>query len=179
MFIKATTLLVILMASFLTFTPSALSNEHPKPDPLAQIRAEHVMISTDDYDGTIRWYREKLGFRLKHEWTVRGFAGVRLAYIELNGFIVEVVGTETRYQEKRQPDNLADALTDRGFGHLAFLVADVDAAAAELQRRGVDLVIPPTTFPSSGRRVTFIRDNNGNFIELLTPLAAYEARQPR
>ncbi|MEO1080320.1 MAG: VOC family protein [Pseudomonadota bacterium] len=61
---------------------TAHADERPRPDPLAQIQAEHVMISTDSYDETIRWYREKLGFRVQHEWTVPEFTDVKLSYIE-------------------------------------------------------------------------------------------------
>lgn len=152
-----------------THSPEAVST----PDPLAQMRAEHVMISTGDYDGTMTWYQEKLGFEVYHEWKVPEFPGVRLAYLERNGFIIEVVYTEHAMQEKRAPKDLAEALGDRGFGHLAFLVTDVDAVAAELSKRGVQMVVPPTSFPDSGRRLIFIQDNNGNYIEFLTPLSAY------
>ena len=152
---------------------SALAQDPPRPDPLSQIRAEHVMISTDDYDGTIAWYREMLGFAVRHEWTVPEFPGVQLAYIELNGFIIEVVGTPQAFQEQMTPPDLATALSDRGFGHLAFLAADVDAVAEELEQRGAEIILPPTSFPDSGRRLIFIRDNNGNLIEFLTPLSAY------
>ena len=145
----------------------------PRPDPLAQIRAEHVMLSTADYDGTIAWYRDNLGFQVIHEWTVPEFEGVRLAYMQLNGFIIEVVSTPDAFQEEKIPGDLVSALSDRGFGHLAFLAADVDAVAAELKSRGVKLVVPPTSFPDAGRRLIFVQDNNGNYIEFLTPLSAY------
>ena len=159
-----------LVASF-----SAIAEVEPTvPNPLAQIRAEHVMISTDSYDETIAWYRDKLGFSIRHEWTVPEFEGVKLAYIELNGFLIEVVETPEVFQEEKIPADLATALSDRGFGHLAFLAADVDAVAAELAARGVDLVVPPTSFPDSGRRLIFVQDNNGNYIEFLTPLSAYQ-----
>lgn len=149
--------------------------ERPNPDPLAQIRAEHVMISTANYDETIEWYTEKLGFQVVQEWTVSEFEGVQLAYIELNGFIIEVVSTPEAFQEEAVPGDLATALSDRGYGHLAFLAADVDAVAEELEARGVSLAVPPTSFPDAGRRLIFIQDNNGNYIEFLTPLAAYES----
>lgn len=149
--------------------------ELPRPDPLAQIRAEHVMISTANYDETIAWYTEKLGFQIIQEWTVPEFEGVQLAYIELNGFIIEVVSTPKAFQEEKIPGDLATALGDRGYGHLAFLAADVDAVAEELEARGVALVVPPTSFPDAGRRLIFIQDNNGNYIEFLTPLSAYES----
>ena len=147
---------------------------HTTPDPLSQMRAEHVMISTDDYQGTLNWYQFNPGFAVQQEWTVPEFPGTQLAYIEKNGFVIEVVSTPETFQEKRIPDDLATALGDRGFGHLAFLVADIDAAADALRDRGVQLVVPPTSFPDAGRRLIFIKDNNGNFLEFLTPLSAYE-----
>ncbi|MEL6136163.1 MAG: VOC family protein [Cyanobacteria bacterium J06628_6] len=149
------------------------TDQHPQPDPLAQIRAEHVMISTEDYSGTLGWYEKKLGFQVIHEWTVPEFEGIQLAYLELNGFVIEVVGTPTAFQSTQIPPDLPSALSDRGFGHLAFLAADVDAVAAALEARGVEIVVPPTSFPDAGRRLIFIQDNNGNYIEFLTPLSAY------
>ncbi|WP_395375705.1 VOC family protein [Marinicella sp. W31] len=144
-----------------------------KPDPLSQMRAEHIMISTDDYDATMKWYQEKLGFKIKQEWAVPEFPGVKLAYIELNGFVIEVVSTPEAFQKEKIPTDLGASLSDRGYGHLAFLVADIDAVAIELQRREVKLVVPPTSFADAGRRLIFIQDNNGNYIEFLTPLSAY------
>ena len=168
-----TQLLIVL--TLVVSSPARAELHSPEPDPLAQIRAEHVMISTGDYEGTIAWYRDKLGFSIMHQWTVPEFAGVKLAYLELNGFLIEVVETPEAFQEEAIPADLATALSDRGFGHLAFLAADVDAVAAELMARGVDLVVPPTSFPDAGRRLIFIQDNNGNYIEFLTPLSAYPA----
>lgn len=174
------TLLTALYPLIAAANDSNLSSEvessairQPRPDPLAQIRAEHVMISTANYDETIAWYTEKLGFEIVQEWTVPEFEGVQLAYIELNGFIIEVVSTPEAFQEEKIPGDLATALGDRGYGHLAFLAADVDAVAEELEARGVALIVPPTSFPDAGRRLIFIQDNNGNYIEFLTPLSAY------
>ena len=139
--------------------------------PLAGLRADHVMISTDDYAGTLEWYQEMLGFSVQLEWTVPEFPGVKLAYLALGEFLIEVVETPTAFQSKATPEDLATALQDRGFGHLAFSVTDVDAAADSLSRRGVHFVLPPTSFPDVARRVTFFRDNNGNLLELVMPMA--------
>ncbi len=166
---------LLLALTAFTFISAVFASEPPKPDPLAQIHAEHVMISTSAYQDTIDWYRSKLGFRVQQEWTVAEFPGVKLAYIELNSFIIEVVETPEEFQKKETPPDLATALNDRGFGHLAFLAADVDAVASELEARGVDLILPPTSFPDSGRRLIFIQDNNGNYIEFLTSLSAYHS----
>ena len=46
--------------------------------------------------------------------------------------------------------------------------------AAELVSRGVELELAPTNFDAAGVRLLFIRDNNGNLIEIVTPLSAYQ-----
>lgn len=146
----------------------------PEPDPLHQIRAEHVMISTGDYDGTVAWYQSVLGFEVVHQWTVPDLPGLKLGYMARNGFVIEVVETPSDQANQSRPGTLAEALNDRGFGHLAFLVADVDAVHEALVGKGVDVLVPPTSFPDSGRRLTFVFDNNGNLLEFLTPLDAYQ-----
>nr|WP_240654767.1 VOC family protein [Croceicoccus ponticola] len=136
------------------------------------------MISTADYAGTITWYREKLGFDIQREWTIPTLPGVQVAYIELNGFMIEVVGTPKELQHQRQPANVFEALDDRGIVHLAFLVPDVDAVARELAARGVPIELPPTDIPDAARRILFVRDNNGNMIEFVTPMADYGRNLP-
>jgi len=65
-------------------------------------------------------------------------------------------------------------MSDRGYVHMAFNSADVDGVAAELISRGVELELAPTNFDAAGVRLLFIRDNNGNLIEIVTPLSAYK-----
>ncbi len=143
------------------------------PDPLNQIRAEHVMISTDDFDATIHWYQSVLGFQVTHQWTVPELPGLKLGYISRNGFVIEIVETHGKNGIPSRPTSLAAALENRGFGHLAFLVADVDAVHAKFVEKNVDILVPPTSFPDAGRRLIFVFDNNGNLLEFLTPLDAY------
>ncbi len=143
-------------------------------DPLVQIRAHHLMISTDDYQGTIDWYRDKLGFDLVREWTTPSVPGSQHAFLELSGFTIEVVDTPTAFQDRRPPTNLTEALSNRGYGYMAFLSEDVNAVAQALESRGVQVVLPPTDFDNFGHRLMFVRDNNGNLIEFMTPLSVYE-----
>ncbi len=138
---------------------------------LGNLTIDHVMISTDDYAETLSWYVDTLDFDVHHEWTVPEFPDLKLAYLKRNDFMIEVVETSRAFQEQKKPQDLSEALADRGFGHLAFLTPDVDSVAAELMKRGVAMVVPPTSFPDAGRRLIFIQDNKGNFIEFLTPLS--------
>ncbi len=152
----------------------ALPSGAEEDDPLVQIRAHHLMISTDDYTGTLDWYRDKLGFELVREWTTPAVPGAKHAFLELAGFAIEVVDTPTAFQEQRAPANLTEALSNRGYGYMAFVAEDVNAVAAELESRGVQIVLPPTDFETFGHRLLFVRDNNGNLIEFMTPLSVYE-----
>ncbi|MEM6256105.1 MAG: VOC family protein [Cyanobacteria bacterium P01_D01_bin.156] len=162
------TLIAALMGS--TFLAVAgFENLLAEPEPLAQIQAEHIMLATSDYHGTISWYRENLGFRIKHEWTVPEFPNLQLAYLEKNGFIIEVVASPDTPQVNA-PKNFAERLQQPGIGHFAFLVSDVDAVTASLAVKGIEIIVPPTSFPDSGRRLSFVEDNNGYMIEFLQEL---------
>ena len=138
---------------------------------LGKFTMEHVMISTDDYAETMSWYVDKLDFDIHHEWTVPDLPGIKLAYLKRDDFLIEVVETPNALEDRKTPQDLGEALSDRGIGHLAFLTPDVDGVASTLIERGVEMVVPPTSFPDAGRRLIFIQDNNGNFIEFLTPLS--------
>ena len=96
-----------------------------------------------------------------------------VGYIAANGFMIEVVGTPKDFQSEKVAPDVFTAMSDRGYVHIAFTSADVDAVAAELLSRGVALELPPTNFDAAGVRLLFIRDNNGNLIEIVTPLSAY------
>jgi|TARA_B110000879_G_scaffold76881_1_gene107030 methylmalonyl-CoA/ethylmalonyl-CoA epimerase len=151
-----------------------LQDTTPKANPLALMRADHIMISTADYRGTIEWYNSVLGFEVVREWDIEGYDDVDVGYIAANGFMIEVVGTATEFQAEKVAPDVFTAMSDRGYVHLAFSSADVDAVAAELISRGVELELAPTNFDAAGVRLLFIRDNNGNLIEIVTPLSAYK-----
>ena len=171
-----TTKLVALLAGSV-FGIAAIANElRAETSPLSSMRAEHVMLATNDYDETLAWYQQHLGFRIKHEWTVPEFPDLELAYLEKNGFIIEVVASP-QTSDLEAPDDFAERLQQPGIGHFAFCVDDVDAAIASLEAQGVRPVLPPTSFPDSGRRVAFFEDNNGYLIEFLEELPPSD-RQP-
>ena len=151
-----------------------ISPSTPKANPLAMIRADHIMISTADYAATLDWYNRVLGFEVVREWDIAGYPDVDVGYISANGFVIEVVGTKEPFQDEKVAPDVFTAMSDRGYVHLAFSSADVDAVAAELVSRGVELEMPPTNFDAAGVRLLFIRDNNGNLIEIVTPLTAYK-----
>lgn len=135
------------------------------------MRADHVAIRVSKFEETVQWYKDKLGFKEQVEWTVKALPGMQLAYLELNGFRLEIIGGNFKTTRK-PPANFQEALNVEGYGHICFEVGNVDAVLAELKRRGVPTFAPAATYPlgSTWRRVGFVLDNNGNVIELGEPL---------
>lgn len=62
---------------------------------------------------------------------------------------------------------IEDGMLAQGYFHVAFTVDNLDAVVVELHRRGVKFFFEPKTFESDKRKVCFIKDNNGNPIELV------------
>ena len=167
-------------APLLAARPSAGGGENGGDDestsgggPLAGARADHVMINVADFDRGLAWYTGTLGFSEVVRWTVAGLAGTRLAYLEKNGFKIELTGGPTTPATAKLPDpaDFAAHFTQRGITHLCFAVPDVDAALAEVNRRGTPTFSPPIDFPPLGLRVGFVKDPFGNVIEFKGPPA--------
>lgn len=150
---------------------STASSNAQAASPLATMRVDHVMVGVDDFDGMIRWYVDKLGFLEEKRWTVEGLAGINLAYLIGPGdFRIEFIGGG-KGPRTPVPATFPQHFTMRGFQHLCFWVDDVDAAMAELRRRGVPVFVPAEDYPvGAERRVAFIQDPEGNVIEFAGPL---------
>ena len=117
----------------------------------------HVAIIVSDYQVSRRFYVEKLGLPIVRE-NYRPERGdwkldLRVGAVELELFSNPSAPERPTYPEAR------------GLRHLAFRVADVAAAAAELARRGIPCE-PIRTDPYTGGRMTFFHDPDGLPLEL-------------
>ncbi len=134
--------------------------------PLDSLRPHHVAISVPDFEETIRWYQDKLGFRNVVRRKEFPAISTQAANLELNGFQIEIFTRDKSTRSKPPAVAVPDDLLVQGVKHIAFLVDDLDAVVAELKRRGVQLVNEPARVDALGLKLCFIRDNNGNLIEL-------------
>lgn len=117
----------------------------------------HVALIASDYGKTVEFYVNKLGFAVLRD-TPRPGKGdrkldLRLGDVELEIFIKPGSPARPSYPE---------AL---GLRHLAFRVADVPAAAAWLNSRGIETE-PIRLDDLTGRRMTFFFDPDGQPLEL-------------
>ncbi|HHF0522398.1 TPA: VOC family protein [Vibrio alginolyticus] len=126
-----------------------------------------VTLSVYDFNVLIRWYCDKLDFRLIKEKHYPEF-GTSLVLLELNGFHVELIkDVESVPSPKKE---LPPAHTRfQGLTQFSFLCEDIDAVRSDLTERGI-----PLTWEFSneelGLSFIFIQDPEGNLIQFMQKL---------
>jgi methylmalonyl-CoA/ethylmalonyl-CoA epimerase len=125
-------------------------------------RIDHVGIAVESIESALTIYRA-LGLAEAHREEVPG-QGVRTAFLPVGESRIELLeptGSDSpvgRFLAKRGP----------GVHHVCFAVDDLDAAVAELTRRGVRLVNAAPAAGAQGTRVVFLHPSScgGVLIEL-------------
>jgi catechol 2,3-dioxygenase-like lactoylglutathione lyase family enzyme len=136
---------------------------------LPGIRFNHVSISVADLDAQVDWYRRALGFGEVIERyelpeppvrtaVLQAAPGVRIEMIERNG--------SERTGDYRDP---LDMTRSQGYGHWAVDVDDLDAAFTWLLDAGASEVWAPADAVAPGARFAYVKDPEGNLIELIQP----------
>jgi catechol 2,3-dioxygenase-like lactoylglutathione lyase family enzyme len=148
-------------------------------------RIDHVNIVVGDMSAAIAFYRDILGLRLTKQATIRGpwisvvtgLADVvaEVAFLEPpSGPGIELL----RYQtpEGACPEGLGEPNT-KGFRHIAFRVAAIDALVTAMKKAGVRFLSEIQQVPAAQvdyadqhKRLLYCRDPDGNLLEL----CAYE-----
>jgi glyoxylase I family protein len=84
-----------------------------------------------------------------------------------DGFYIELFGGgATPPVEARPWKDLGDSLKYRGYHHVCFSVADVEATVAWLRTRGVPIALESVVVEAIRRKIAFFTDPFGNFVEL-------------
>jgi len=136
------------------------------PQDLGIVSADHVAIRVPDYDGTITFYTDILGFSLERQWTLPdALPGARLAYLALGDFQIEVIAEGTLTAAAPATD-VADHLSRGGYIHLCLRVGDLRRTVAGLKDNGVEFLAEPFEVAPIGQLLAMIKDNSGNIVEL-------------
>jgi catechol 2,3-dioxygenase-like lactoylglutathione lyase family enzyme len=142
------------------FGLSALSPAAADTEP----RPSSVSIRTPDYDESVRWYQDKLGFRLLDSGNlVQG----RKAVMERSGFLLEIA--EADHILPQEPESTASVQVTP-VPVISLLVPDVDREVRRLDEAGVDILQSPQDDLDGTYRTAQIRDNGRHRIELREPL---------
>lgn len=126
--------------------------------PAMLLRLHHAAIICSDYEASKRFYTQVLGLRVLAEHWRAGRRSWKLDLGLPDGSQVELFSFEDSPARPSYPEA-------RGLRHLAFAVADVARAKAELEARGVD-VEAIRVDEYTGRRFTFFADPDDLPLEL-------------
>ena len=140
----------------------------PASDLLHSVKLYLVSLSVADLDETLKWYQNNLGFTVLEKKDLPKYS-LRIAFIQLNGFVLELVEFTNSVSEesirKRFPE-VDDRAKIQGFGKLAFWVDDVDAMAGLLKSKQVNFVRNVEQDDEIFHTKWFIvTDNSGNWIQ--------------
>jgi glyoxylase I family protein len=122
------------------------------------LRLHHAAIICSDYEASKRFYTQVLGLRVVAEHWREARRSWKLDLALPDGSQIELFSFEDRPARPSYPEA-------RGLRHLAFAVADVARAKADLEARGVkveDIRVDEAT----GRRFTFFADPDDLPLEL-------------
>jgi catechol 2,3-dioxygenase-like lactoylglutathione lyase family enzyme len=118
------------------------------------------VLFVEDLDRALAFYVDLLGFELNHRsdpYAQLRTGATRLAFYERRA-MAETLGFPLDAAQENAP----------AF-QLGFFVPNVDAAWAELMVSGVTGVTPPAD-RAWGQRTAYVRDPDGNLVELVEPL---------
>jgi catechol 2,3-dioxygenase-like lactoylglutathione lyase family enzyme len=137
-------------------------------------RLTHIGICVRDLDRSLRFYRDLLGFRFEHELQVAGEPTDTL--LQLRGtdlHAVYLTRDDVRiellfFASPALAERPVRVMNEPGLTHLSFRVADLDATVAALRDGGVTVIEGTILrFPEFGAAACFVRDPDGQLIELV------------
>ncbi len=132
----------------------------------------HVAIRAVDFDRTVEFYTQGLGFAVHYEFSVPDRID-RAAFLDAgDGRYVEVFGQRSLVQaegRRRHPD---EEPTEGALLHFCLRVADVEALYARALAAGAISRVPPRTAALGGNppaevQIAFVTGPNGEVIEFL------------
>ena len=132
----------------------------------------HVAIRAIDFDATVKFYIEGLGFRMHFPFSVPGRID-RAAFLDAgDGRFVEIFGHTSTVQSegrRRRPD---EDRTEGALLHFCLRVADTDAAYARAIACGANPRVEPVSRQLSADplvqvRIAFVTGPNGEVIEFM------------
>jgi catechol 2,3-dioxygenase-like lactoylglutathione lyase family enzyme len=144
----------------------------------------HTGLTVSDLDRSVAFYRDLLGLELISQWDssqpyLRAIVGypdaeLRIALLRVPPGPDGAPGHHIELLEYRRPRGArGDANTfNPGNGHVAFMVADIDATYARLRARGVrfkSAPVPITHGRNTGAKGVYFFDPDDITLELIQP----------
>jgi catechol 2,3-dioxygenase-like lactoylglutathione lyase family enzyme len=143
--------------------PDSVARPGPAIRP-AGLRRLSVCVSVSDLDAALAWYRDVLGFHCRVQAPFPDLRA-RAAFVETEDFRFELVQTEGATKVERPGPPWHTGV--QGLTNLALYVEDLDDVLDRLSGWDVKLAMDPVNVDLLGIRSCFVRDPDGNLIELI------------
>jgi catechol 2,3-dioxygenase-like lactoylglutathione lyase family enzyme len=126
------------------------------------VKIHHFAYEVSDLDGSIRFYTEKLGFRLQLDRIVDGNEHEAFAILEMDGGKLELIQALTENNEPQPFEPFS--IRPHCCPHLAIQVEDLDRVVEQLKVKGIPIVHGPLEAPGVAKWL-YASDPDGNVIE--------------
>jgi catechol 2,3-dioxygenase-like lactoylglutathione lyase family enzyme len=170
-FILTVTLLIGVATTKISLAQSAQPIAAPaqQVSALSAMTLDHAAIRVGNFDETVEWYKENLGFQELIRWKAPPYVDpdLQFAYLELNGGVIEIAGGGNPKRLTAPPQTIGDTFLAQGYIHVCLRVNDMDAVVEELKKREVEVFAGPNVNPTLNRKFVHFRDNNGFDVELV------------
>ena len=135
---------------------------------MSEPRLDHAGLSVRDLGAAARWYCDALGYTREMDLRVDPIdLDIAMLIHRTHGDRLELLHRPGSAPGLRAAGPAEAALAE-SFGHVAFDVADLDAAYDRVVGLGARPVLPPQPSPEPGVRMAFVADPEGNLVELLS-----------
>lgn len=141
--------------------------------------ADHTGITVSNLERSLAFWRDVLGFELSHQTHQAGELAAQITGVpgaELSLAVVKAPGHKIELLEYHAPNDSKKTNPlqpcDVGFVHVALTVDNLDAVLERIAVSGWRAAGKPQTLtsgPNAGKRVIYVRDPDGNTIELMQP----------
>jgi catechol 2,3-dioxygenase-like lactoylglutathione lyase family enzyme len=129
----------------------------------------HISLSVANLDAQRLWYERALSLHEVVEQVTLPDPPVRTVVLRAsNGLRVELIERAGSTRPEAFTDPL-DASRLQGYGHWALEVTNLDQAYTQLIESGAQPVWPPAPAIEPGAHFAYVKDPEGNLLELIEP----------
>ena len=107
-------------------------------------KIDHVEIIPGDFEKTIGFFTEILGFKIKRRMEIAHPPMKEIAFLELNGTFLEIISVKNPSPPSTEPWQVS-------YKRIALEVEDMDKAIEFLKSKGVTITQESRTLPTSKR----------------------------
>jgi catechol 2,3-dioxygenase-like lactoylglutathione lyase family enzyme len=128
------------------------------------LKPHHFAIIVDNIDLAIKWYEDKLNFKLEKRFENKELCG-QFAFMKFDEIMIEICQFKDSLPlPENAPPN--DNMKYHGFNHYAFSVENITIAVKLLKSNGVEF-IKEASVGASGNIYAKFLDISGNMLEII------------